>query len=544
MKLVTVAEMIAIEKQADANDLSYAQMMENAGRGLAEEVMRSFSPPQAGETPPEALALVGKGNNGGDALVALAHLAEHGWRVTAYLAFRPQDELVQRVLQAGGTALRLEEDEGFEALNALLTGADVLLDGLLGTGFRLPLRPGLTPLLRQTRETLAALDAPPWVVAVDCPSGVDCDSGQAAEVCLPADLTLTMAAVKQGLLRFPAHRYVGELRVVDIGIPSDLPAWQAVTREVVDEAMVQAALPPRPDEAHKGTFGTALVAAGSLNYTGAAWLAGQAAYRIGAGLVNMAVPAPLHTALAGSFPEAVWVLLPHEMGVVAEEAVPVLSEHLERASALLLGPGFGREETTRRFLAALLGAARKRKPMARIGFVRQAEQEATAEATVALPPLVVDADGLKLLAELERWWEKLPPNSVLTPHPGEMAVLTGLPKDEIQADREGTAARFAAQWGQVVVLKGAFTVVAAPDGRLGVIPVASAALARAGTGDVLAGMIAGLLTQGVPPWEAACAGAWLHAAAGLYAADARGQTASVLAGDVLAALPEVLADVL
>ncbi len=544
MKLVSVAEMIAIEKQADANGLSYQQMMENAGRGVAEEVRRAFSAPDAGGPLPEALALVGKGNNGGDALVALAALAEAGWKVNAYLAGRPEDALTQRLREAGGTLASMDEDKDWETLIAWMAGADVLLDGLLGTGFRLPLRPSLAPLLRQTVQLLRTLDAPPWVVAIDCPSGLDCDSGQAADVCIPADLTLTMAAVKQGLLRFPAQRYVGELRVIDIGIPPDLPAWVAVQREVVDETMTLAALPTRPADAHKGTFGTALVVAGSLNYTGAAWLAGQAAYRIGAGLVNMAVPAPLHTALAASFPEAIWVLLPHELGVVAEDAAEVLLPHLRSASAMLLGPGFGREKTSQRFVAAVLMAEEKPQPVAGIGFLQNEQRMAQPPADWQLPPLVVDADGLKLLAAIENWWEKLPASTVLTPHPGEMAVLTGLPKEEIQAAREDVAARYAARWGQVVVLKGAFTVIAAPDGRLAVVPVASAALARAGTGDVLAGMIVGLLAQGVTPWEAACAAAWLHAHAGLYAAEIQGQTASVLASDVLAALPEVLADLL
>ena len=159
-----------------------------------------------------------------------------------------------------------------------------------------------------------------------------------------------------------------------------------------------------------------------------------------------------------------------------------------------------------------------------------------------LPPLVVDADGLRLLAQIEDWPRRLRPLAVLTPHPGEMAALTGLDKDFIQTDRLGVAQCFAAEWGQVVVLKGAFTVVAAPDGRTTIQPFATPALARAGTGDVLAGTIAGLLAQGVAPYEAAVAGAYLHGRAGELAAEAMGQTASVLASDVLASLPEALAE--
>jgi NAD(P)H-hydrate epimerase len=190
---------------------------------------------------------------------------------------------------------------------------------------------------------------------------------------------------------------------------------------------------------------------------------------------------------------------------------------------------------------AQTGGGRKRS----LGFAASSSEEKQGEGGVKrLPPLVVDADGLRLLAQVENGPSRLPPLSILTPHPGEMAALTGMDKDAIQADRLGAAQHFAAEWGQVVVLKGAFTVVAAPDGRATIVPFATAALARAGTGDVLAGMIIGLLAQGVPPYEAAAAGAYLHGRCGELAAQAMGQAASVLAGDVLKALPAALAEAL
>ncbi len=533
-RLVTVSQMQAIEKAADAAGHSYAAMMEHAGRGLAEVIEETL-----GYLAEEGvLGLVGSGNNGGDTLVALTHLAESGWKAAALLVRPrpPEDPLVERARAAG---VRLLEAAPVtpQGLPALLREYAVLLDGVLGTGIRLPLRPSVAPWLEAARRYVETAERPPVVVAVDAPSGVDCDSGEAAPETIPADLTVTMAAVKAGLLRFPAFGLTGEIRLVGIGLPEDLPAWQAVRRYVPNAAWVRAVLPPRPPQAHKGTFGTALVVAGSSNYTGAALLAGKAAYRVGAGLVTLAVPAPLHAALAGHFPEATWLLLPHELGVVAEAAAAVVRRNLKRPTALLFGPGFGLEETTRAFIAALLEGDVS--PRARIGFVH-ADEAASAEAS-PLPPLVVDADGLKLLAQIEGWARKLPAPAVLTPHPGEMSVLTGLERSEIQAERLGVAERFAAEWGHVVVLKGAHTVVAAPDGRTAVLPIANAALARAGTGDVLAGVIAGLRAQGVDAFEAAVAGAWLHGMAGLYALDDLGNAASVLAGDVLAALPEVLA---
>jgi NAD(P)H-hydrate epimerase len=493
------------------------------------------------------LGLVGSGNNGGDTLVALAHLAEKGWMASAYIVRpRPQDDpLIPRLEQAGGKIYTVEADTGFNQLKTLLGTHAVVLDGILGTGIRLPLKPELAEILDTARRTILRLEESPYMVAVDVPSGIDCDTGEAAPECIPAELTVTMAAVKQGLLKFPAYKLVGDLEVVGIGLPEDgmgLKAWQAVRRVVPSPDRIRQILPERPLDAHKGTFGTALIIAGSINYTGAALLAGEAAYRIGAGLVTMAVPGPLHAILAGQFPEATWLLLPHEIGVIAATAVDVVRENLNRATALLIGPGFGMEDTTAEFLSRLIAGA-PRAGRTGMGFVR-AQQETTRQEPYDLPPLVIDADALKLLARIPEWAKHLPAPAVLTPHPGEMAILTGLSKDEIQADRIGIAERFSQEWGHVVVLKGAFTVVAAPDGQVAVIPVATPALARAGTGDVLAGLIAGLRAQGVEAFPASLAGAWIHAQAGLTAAQTSGNTASVLAGDVLDAVASVLTELL
>ncbi len=539
MKLVTVAEMRAIEQEADANGLTYAQMMENAGRGLADEILMLAY----GETDDrEVLALVGSGNNGGDALVALTHLAADGWHARAYLVKRKAegDALIERFKKEGGEVLSAEKDAGFTQLAAFIETADVVVDGVLGTGTKLPLKDDVARVLEAANVAISALSWPPYVVAVDCPSGVDCDSGLAAPETVPASLTVCMAAVKPGLLKFPAFELVGELRVVDIGLSDDIKSWEKVNHFVADDELVEELLPVRPADAHKGTFGTLLVLAGSTSYTGAALLAGKSAYRSGAGLVQMAVPGPVYTALAGHFLEATWIQLPHQMGFIAETAADVLAKNFERASALLLGPGLGTEDATKSLLESVLkGKLNAGKSSVRIGFVH-AESEMKEGKTVILPPMVVDADGLKLIAKIDGWAKLLPAGAVLTPHPGEMAVLTGLEKDAIQADRLNIALKYAAEWGHVVVLKGAFTVVAAPDGRSATIPVATPALARAGTGDVLAGIIGGLRAQGVEAYDAAVAGAWLHAQAGLYAAEKVGSDASVLAGDVMDAIADVL----
>lgn len=537
MKLVTVPEMLAIEKEADANGLSYAEMMENAGSGLADVILELFD---GDKDELEAFGLVGPGNNGGDTLVALEHLANNGWKSRAYLIKRKADDLVNRLESAGGEIIHAEKDDQFDALVAFVETSDVLLDGVLGTGTKLPLKDEIARLLAAVNDVLDTTDVSPFVIAVDCPSGVDCETGEAADECIPADLTVTMAAVKQGLLKLPAFEYAGEMFVVDIGLPDDLPSLEKIKTEVADEVLVSGLLPERRLDAHKGTFGTALIAAGSSSYTGAALLAGKAAYRVGVGLVTMAVPSMLHTVLAGQFPEATWSLLPHERGFIARDAVKKLSENFERATALLVGPGFGMEDGTQGFLEDLLsGNSSPKKAPGRIGFLQEQETKKE-EIRANLPPLVIDADGLKLLAKIKDWDKSLPALTVLTPHPGEMAILTGLSIEQIQADRIGIAAQYAKFWGHVVVLKGAFTVIAAPDGSSTVVPVASPALARAGTGDVLAGLIVGLMAQGLDAYDAAVAGAWIHAQAGLIAADELGSAASVLAGDLLDAVPEVL----
>ena len=532
MKLVSVAEMQAIERQADAAGHTYAQMMEYAGSGLAAVVVEECAYLKSGGI----LGLVGSGNNGGDTLVALAYLAGLGWRASAYLvrSRAADDPLVNRLEQAGGKVYHHTEDLTYSQFAGLIKENAIIMDGVLGTGTQLPLKPDLAETFAYAKAAIQGKQPQPYLIAVDCPSGVDCDTGEAAPQCLPAHLTVTMAAVKQGLLKLPAYELTGKIRLVGIGLPDDgksLPAWQAIQCFVTDRDWVRQVLPPRPLSAHKGTFGTALIIAGSVPYTGAVLLAGEAAYRIGAGLVTLAVPEPLHTALAGHLIEATWLPLPDEDGYISGEAVEVIAHNLDRPTAVLLGPGLGVQEATSRFMTRLISG-----PVpAVIGFLNN-----PGGSRLQLPPMVVDADGLKLLANLVGWPGLIPPETILTPHPGEMSVLTGLSTQEIQADRRNIAEHFSREWGHIVVLKGAFSLIAAPDGRTAVIPVATPALARAGTGDVLAGLIVGLRAQGVPAFESAMAGAWIHANAGLQAIAQMGNTASVLAGDVSDAAIKVI----
>jgi len=454
-------------------------------------------------------------------LVALAYLAGWGWSTRAYLA-RPRgdaDPLVSRFIQAGGQVFLGADDRDHERLGAWLGECYVLVDGVFGTGARLPLPQDAQQLLGFVQQFITQQGRIVHVVAVDCPSGVECDQGMAAPEVIPAEITVSMAAVKAGLLSFPAASLTGDLRIAKIGELSDLAAWKAVHRSLAAEADLRGLLPPRLPYAHKGSFGTALIVAGCKNYTGAVLLAGEGAYRVGAGLVSLAVPGSLHAAVAGHLPEATWILLPEEEGMVTPAAAGVIRASLGRVTALLVGPGLGAGDAPRGFIGGLLQ-----------------------ENGAPLPPCVFDADGLRHLASVDAWQEKLPAETILTPHLGEMAALTGLPLSEIQANRVKLAEQYSRAWGHVIVLKGANTVVAEPGGRASVIPVATAALARAGTGDVLAGIIVGLRAQGMGAFDAAVVGAWIHAQAGLHAAQELGTTASVLAGDVLQKVPQVMAE--
>ncbi len=539
VKLFSVKEMQTVEKEANAAGLTYEMMMENAGAGIAKEIELAYS-----HLPEKSIvALVGSGNNGGDALVALYHLSKITWKTCAYIV-RPRaedDTLIARLLNNGGQVIKVESDPQYEQLNNLLTNYAVLLDGVFGTGIKLPLKDEIANILKYVKHYLASSLNKMHVVAVDCPSGVDSETGEAADETIPAELTVTMAGIKSGLIKFPAAKLVGALRIANIGTIENLPTYTKNKKSILTREDVKKYLPSRPIDAHKGTFGTALIVAGSVNYTGAALLAGMAAYRAGAGLVTMAIPGLLHEALAGQFPESTWVLLPHETGVISVDAAKVIQKNLERATAILIGPGFGLQDTTLEFLKKLFTEAGSVNNND-MGFIHK--DTIHDETDISQKPIVMDADGLKLLSQIADWYSLLPPLSILTPHPGEMSVLTGLSNDKIQENRLEVATKYAKRWGHIVVLKGAYTVIAAPDGQLAVVPIATAALARAGTGDVLAGLIVGLRAQGVDPYWAACAGAWIHATAGVVAAKQMGNTASVIASDVLSAIPQVITDLI
>ncbi|MCB0043874.1 MAG: NAD(P)H-hydrate dehydratase [Caldilineaceae bacterium] len=508
-KLVTVAEMQAIERESDARGYSYATMMEIAGHATADAVLARVDGAAV------VLVLVGPGNNGGDGLVCARYLYQAGVDVRVYLWKRGTDaahdyeQHFARLMALGVPSMHHDSDADFAQLHAWLIDAAVVVDALLGTGSNRPIAGALAELLDAVAAQRARLD----VIAVDCPSGLNCDSGALDPHAVAADLTVTFAHAKIGHYRFPGAGACGDILVADIGTPADLA--DPLTTFLLTPDVVTAWLPQRDENSHKGTYGKVLAAAGSVAYPGAAYLACSAAGRAGAGLVTGAVAEPVWAITAAKLAEATWLTLPATAdGGIDASAAPRIAEHLAGYDALILGCGLGQSEGTRAFVADLL-------------------------ATPELPPAVIDADGLNHLARLADWPRRLPAQCVLTPHPAEMSRLCDLPLAEITANRWALAREKARAWNAVLLVKGPYTVVAEPDGLLAVLPVATSALATAGTGDVLAGIIGGLLAQGVEPFLAACLGAAIHGAAGKRCAAEIGPAGTV-AGDLLPRIPQVM----
>jgi ADP-dependent NAD(P)H-hydrate dehydratase / NAD(P)H-hydrate epimerase len=502
MKIVTIAQMRELERLADERyGLTSPILMERAGTRVAELVRARCGGDVEGVA---VLLLAGPGNNGGDGHVAARLL--RGWGASvATLRIKEQ-----RIESSGGSAV-----EGAEAVETELQQADVVIDAVLGTGHARPLDDftrNLFARVEAERRRRPAL----WVLAVDLPSGVNADTGEADPGTLRADVTLTLGNPKTGLCAFPAADYVGELEVGDIGIPAELT--DGLSLDLLTAEVVRPLLPARPLDSNKGTFGKVMVLGGSLSYPGSAYLAASAAGRAGAGLVTLAVTPALAPIYATRLAEATLRLLPPEDGPAPELRARALLDGLGGYRALLVGPGLGQAKATQVFVHAICDGLRELPPDQR-------------------PRLVVDADGLNALARLPEWWTRLPPGAVLTPHPGEMARLLGGPTVSGGGpERVALARETAARWGHVVVLKGACTVVAAPDGAAALFWPPNPALATAGTGDVLGGTIAGLLAQGLEPEAAACVGVYLHGQAGQYAREALG-VAGVVAGDLLSLLP-------
>ena len=508
MKLVTAAQMRAIEAAAFASGMTPEGLMETAGRGVALAVASRL-----GGAPAERIVvLVGPGNNGGDGLVAARHLYDMGAEVRVYLlAKRSADDANMQAIRQRDDIDVIELDESNVASELIpdVQHADATIDAVLGIGRGRALEGVFAQALDALRQRRGLL------LAVDLPSGLDADTGAVDPHCPAADVTLTFGYSKLGLHMLPGAAHAGDVEVMDIGLDPALGA--DIDTEIMTADWARAMLPERPLVSNKGTFGRVMVVAGSQSYTGAATLACLGALRAGAGLVTLAALPPVRAAVAAQLPEVTYLMLPEADDAPSGDAAGAVAAVLAGYDVLLLGPGLGLSEGAQALVHGLLEAP----------------------ALDGLP-VVIDADALNTLARGHAWHESLSARAVLTPHPGELARLAHKSVAEVQSRRLDVARECAAAWGQTIVLKGSETVITDAQGRTLLSPFSNPALATAGTGDVLAGAIAGLMAQGVQPFESAGLGVYLHAAAAeLYASDYG--PSGLLASEVATGLARVAA---
>ncbi len=508
MKVVTAAQMRAMDERAQTEfGIPGDDLMVEAGRAVAAEIIDRFEPCPT-------VIVCGKGNNAGDGFVIARTLAEFDHPVTVVLIARA-DELrgsAARAFEAlGGIGVPVfPPGEHCERLVSCLEGAGLVVDALLGTGVKGP----VTGEFARAISIINDSEAP--VVAVDVPSGLrELDPGEDPGPVVQADLTVTIGLPKVALLTMPGWLNAGELVVRPINFPPRILEDNGVSLNFATDLLLRSWLPPRPDESNKGDFGRVGILAGSGPCAGAAILAARAAFRAGAGLITIFTPPELNGVYKTALPEATTCIVPGEGpdGAMGAGAASAVLAGAARMDALVVGPGLGTGDSQATLVREVLA-----------GFGG---------------PAVVDADALTVLARggLERLEGR--GNLVLTPHPGEMARLNAADVESVQRDRIGTAQRFAGRHGVTLLLKGACTVVARPDGQAWLNPGACGALAKGGTGDVLSGVIAGLMAQGAEAWTAALLGAHLHLAAGMALAE-RGNARSVLAREVADEIPGAL----
>jgi NAD(P)H-hydrate epimerase len=487
-----------------------AILMERAGEGIVRHLEQHCGPLR-GKT---ITILCGKGNNGGDGLVVARLLHRRRARIHVMLLTpitdlsRDTAAMYRRFIRVAGRSAIIRFRSADQA-RPLLASSDILIDALLGTG----LSSVVTGLYREAIDVINSAGKP--VIAVDVPSGLQADTGAILGRAIRATLTVTCGLPKLGLYVNEGIDQAGIVRVVDIGIPSAyVDAIESRTLLLTSDSAFRS-LPERIPSSHKGTFGHAGIIAGSVGKTGAAALAARAALRVGAGLVTVATPNSVNDVLEAKLLEAMTMPLPETKArTLARSGLDRVLAFIQARTAIAIGPGLSTHHETVELVQSLM------KHLDR--------------------PSVLDADALNALTGKVSLLTECKTPPVLTPHPGEMARLeVDATTQSVNADRIGTARRFARERGVFVVLKGARTIVARPDGLVAICPTGNPGMATAGTGDVLTGMIVGLLAQRVPAWEAACAATYFHGSAGDLAAQHVGQPGMV-ASDLIAQIPYAL----
>lgn len=508
MKLVTAAQMQTLDHRTITEaHVPGSVLMERAGQGVVTLLEERYGPSR-GKT---VTIFCGKGNNGGDGLVVARLLRHRHTLVHVFMMASPADlsrdaaVMYRRFVRTAGRSAA-KPFRSADQVRDSLASSDFVIDALLGTGISSNVAGPYGEVIDLINEARRP------IIAVDIPSGIHADSGAVMGRAVRASMTVTFGLPKLGLVVGPGIDHAGIVRIADIGIP---PAYlEAIDSRILlmTHQAVKTVLPPRTPSSHKGTYGHAAIIAGSVGKTGAAALVAQAALRIGAGLVTVATPHSVNDILEAKLLEAMTVPLPETNArTLARSSLDQVIAFMQTRTAVAIGPGLSTNPETAELVRSLMKHIQR--------------------------PSVLDADALNALTGRATLLSECKTPPILTPHPGEMARLeAGATTQTVNADRIGTARRFSRERGVFLVLKGARTVIARPDGLVAVCPTGNPGMATAGTGDVLTGMVVGLLAQGLSSWDAACTATYIHGYAGDLASNRLGQ-AAMLASDLIAQIP-------
>lgn len=515
MRLVTASEIREMDSLAIKEmGISGTVLMENAARGAVRVFIDYFEP-----SPGSSITILcGRGNNGGDGYVMARYLHEIGMNVRVAvigdMSRISGDALVNlEILGRIGVEINeIESDEKWKSFNDAIKSCDFIIDGLLGTGLNSPVRGSFKNVIDDVNASGKR------VMSIDIPSGLNADNGKVMGAAVKADITVTFGFPKPGLLVFPGADFAGHLALIDIGIPGTVSSRFETGHDLIEPHDFMQLLSNEKGDVHKGKRGHLLILAGSEGKTGAAALCAMGALRAGAGLVTVGIAESLNPVLEKKLTEAMTVALPEtkekSLALSAKEDILRL---MDNKTAVAIGPGLSTNPETVNLVCEILKLLKL--------------------------PVVLDADALNALSMVPDSLKYLDRSKILTPHPGEMSRLAGLSVKDIQTDRIETSRRFAKEWQCNLILKGAGTILADPDGMVSINPTGNPALASGGTGDVLTGMIAGFLARGLTPVKASRAGVYLHGMAADYLALKAGE-AGILASEISEAVPYLVKSLL
>ncbi len=514
MYLVTAREMQDMDHTTiESFGIPGRVLMENAGRGATQMLFDTFPDIRTKKVG----VIAGRGNNGGDGFVIARYLYQYGIKVTVYLLSKANNvkgdaEANLKLLgPIGVPVIEIPAQSDFDMNRLSLAHQEIWVDAILGTGLKSDVKGYFKDIITFINNSKSP------VFSVDIPSGLDSDTGQPHGICIKAKATATFAFAKSGHIHYPGFHYTGRLGIVDIGIPEHIIEKTSPFQNLITPEMVCDGFRPRRADAHKGTAGHLMIIAGSPGKTGAAAMTAVSAMKTGAGLVTLGIPASLNPILESQVLEVMTEPLAETKdSMLAEASFGSIIRLLEGKTCLIVGPGIGMSDETGNLIRQII---------LHTGI-----------------PVVIDADGINHLSGNTDLLRKIKTPVILTPHPGEMARLTGNSIQDIQKDRTGSARKFAAEFGIYLVLKGAKTVIAHPDGTVFINPTGNPVMASGGMGDILAGIIGGLLTQGYSSEYASTAGVFIHGAAADSISKKTGPI-GILASEVMNAIPEQFSNI-